>query len=306
MGCFIGLLLFMLLNIVSANFRVFGWYNGNPTPEDLPWEYYTHIRYGSPIMLEDGTALCNQTQMNNIVTMAQSKNTKIFWAPGDVSPVNTPEKYWKTIGSAVKDCRVDGIGVDYEHGPNTIGVVTPTISTQYTKWLAKLRKVSAVPVAADISIWGVSPGNYILGLFPWVNVSMLNAGAFDFVNTMSYHWNSQGDIWAWKKDIWFLVNLWGIHPSRINLGIGYYSKNHKNGVLSEPSWGSLSTKCPNIGYKTNVCDGVVFVGKKMNYDIGVLIKEKGLGGAFPWELSYDSYKNNNTLVKHLVNGLSSQ
>ena len=207
MGCFIGLLLFAVLNTVSAKFRVFGWYNGNPRPTDLPWKYYTHIRYGSPIVLADGTALCNHTQMNNIVNIAQSKNTKIFWAPGDVSPISTPEKYWQTIAKAVKDCRVDGIGVDYEHGPNTFGVVTPTMSTRYTKWLAKLRKISAVPVAADISIWGVAPGNYVLGILPWVNVSMLNSGAFDFVNTMSYHWNSYGDIWAWRKDVWFLVNL---------------------------------------------------------------------------------------------------
>ena len=280
MTYFISLLLFVILHVVSAKFRIFGWYNGIPEPEDLPWEYYTHIRYGSPIVSSNGAAICNHTQMKNIVTIAHSKNTKVFWGPGDVTLFNTPEKYWKTIGYAIKDCKVDGIGVDYEHGPNPFGIVTPTMSTVYTKWLAKLRKVSAVPVAADISIWGIAPGNYLLGLLPWVNVSMLNAGAFDFVNTMSYHWNSQGDIWAWRKDIWFLVDLWGIHPSRINLGIGYFSKIHKKGILSEPLWRSLSTQCPNIKYTSNVCDGVVFVGKKMNYDIGSLIKEKGLGVLF--------------------------
>ena len=110
---------------------------------------------------------------------------------------------------------------------------------------------------------------------------------------MSYHWNRQGDIWAWKKDVWFLTRAWGIEPRRVNLGVGYFSKHG-------PTWSSLARRCPNVPYAANVCDGVVFVGKKMNYDIGVLAS--GLGGVFPWELSYDAYGGNDTLAAYLVRG----
>ena len=33
---------------------------------------------------------------------------------------------------------------------------------------------------------GIGQGSYMLKLEPWVNVTMLNAGAIDFINTMSY------------------------------------------------------------------------------------------------------------------------
>ena len=47
---------------------------------------------------------------------------------------------------------------------------------------------------------------------------MLNRGNFDWVNIMSYHYNAMGNTWAWKKDIWTMLCLWGMDPSRINLG----------------------------------------------------------------------------------------
>ena len=298
------LILSSILYSAFSNVRVFGWYDGHPEIQKFPWDRYTHVRYGSPIVGEDGSTECNTTQMQTIVSLAHSKDTQIFWAPGDIRVLNTSQQYWDTIGSAVRKCGVDGISVDYEGGPNKLGIVTPSKAAAYTKWLAKLRVAASVPVAADISIWGIAPGNYLLGAFPWIDVGMLNAGAFDFVNTMSYHWNAEGDIWAWEKDVWFLTNFWGIDPHRVNLGIGYFSKvynNHK--LISEPSWNGLSQSCPNIPYDQNKCNGVVFVGKKMNYDIGRLIATSGLGGAFPWELSYDSYEHNNTLVDFLIRGM---
>ena len=298
--------LIFILNLISinANFRIFGWYNGIPEIENIPWKYYTHIRYGEPIISNKGEAICNLTQMKKLVDIAHSKGKYIFWGPGNIDINNTPDKYWQTIGRAAKICSIDGIDVDYEHGPDSLGIVTPKKATRYTIWLSKLRRYTRILVSADISIWGMASGNYLLGVLPWINVTMLNNGEFDFINTMSYHWCATGDIWAWKKDVWFLTKLWKINPERINLGIGYFSKKYNLGKLNEPLWRTLSKECPNISVNSNICNDTIFVGKYMNYLIGKLIAKNRLGGAFPWELSYDSYENNNTLVKYLISGLN--
>ena len=46
----------------------------------------------------------------------------------------------------------------------------------------------------------------VFGLNPWINITMLNNGDFDFINTMSYYWDENGSIFRWEKDI----NLWDI------------------------------------------------------------------------------------------------
>ena len=114
---------------------------------------------------------------------------------------------------------------------------------------------------------------------------------------MSYHWSRSGNLWAWKKDMFF-IDLWGIDRSRVNIGIPYYSINK----LKEPSWHSLSEHCQNVGYESNICDNVIFVGKEMNFQLGQLIKKEGFGGVFPWALNYDSYKYNNSLIYWLHKG----
>ena len=102
-----------------------------------------------------------------------------------------------------------------------------------------------------------------------------------------------------------ITKLWKMDPKRVNIGIPYFSmnrtKNYK--IYNEPIWRSLSQKCPNINPNLNVCDGITFVGKKMNEDLGILIKKNGFGGAFPWAGNYDSVQYNNSLVKWLGKGL---
>ena len=49
--------------------------------------------------------------------------------------------------------------------------------------------------------------------------------------------------------------------------------------------------------------GDVFVGKRMNCEIGRLAASHGIGGLFPWAMSYDAFDaHNNTLVTHLMRG----
>ena len=128
---------------------------------------------------------------------------------------------------------------------------------------------------------------------------------FDAINTMSYHWNREGNIWSWEKDGWF-IDQWGIDRKRVNIGIPYFSKKWSHNVLvGEPIWRSLSTACPNISPNENICNDIVFIGKAMNKELGAWIKRRGFGGAFPWAANYDTVQFNNSLIKWLVNGLNS-
>jgi GH18 family chitinase len=302
-------LLLLFINATTAH-RVVGWWEkGVPALDSpvFPWGTYTHLRYGGPVLSSNVTATCNHTQMDPVVSKAHAEGVSVLWGPSlpgqFIQDGTTPDTYWRSIGEAVRACNVDGIEVDYEV-VGEMGVVSPAAATHYTKWLARLRSTIGKPVSADISIWGIAPGNYVLGVLPWVNVSMLNEGAFDWVNTMSYHWNENGDIWAWKKDVWFLTTVWGIHPSRINLGIPYFSKQWANGhLISEPTWNGLSPHCPHVSPLVNACNGTRFVGKQMNLALGRFVHEQGIGGVFPWELSYDSYEDGNTLSPFLLRGL---
>ena len=72
--------------------------------------------------------------------------------------------------------------------------------------MADLKKAVGVNkiVSASLSIWGIANNNWLLGVLPWINVTMLNNGDFDYINTMSYHWSKYGDLWAWKKDTFFI------------------------------------------------------------------------------------------------------
>ena len=43
-----------------------------------------------------------------------------------------------------------------------------------------------------------------------------------------------------------------------------------------------------IASDNNNCSGTNFVGKLMNQKIGELVVDAGIGGVFPWMLSYDT------------------
>jgi hypothetical protein len=325
---FIMLKSFLLLMIQISScmgMNVVGWWVGSPDNphfpiERLPWDIYTHIRYGDPLNHPNGTVYCNKTDyhLQKVLKLAHSHDVKVQWGCGveDIHDVLwNPDKnylrqnYIDSIGAAVRECGVDGIELDYEFGDSkhmNIGIVTYDESTHYSQFLADIKTAIGKDkiVSADVSIWGVAPGNWILGALPWVNATMLNRGDFDFINTMSYHWNKDGSIWSWKKDAWF-IDKWGIDRKRVHIGIPYFSMNRTKNLkpYNEPSWGGLSALCPNIDPKANVCDGVVFVGKQMNEDIGRWVKEEGFGGVFPWAANYDSFEHNNTLVSWLKKGL---
>ena len=319
------LLLLLLIKICPCFcFNVTSWWVGemnNPDfqLEQLNWDTYTHIHYGSPLFDMKGRTSCNKTDYNfkKLVDMAHENNVKVMCGGGGM-PLDDflwnhkksymRKNYLKTIGKAVRECNVDGISVDYEFAKiakEQIGIVTPKQSTHYSYWLKDLKKALGKDkiVSADISIEGIGKGNWILGVLPWVNATMLNRGDFDYINTMSYHWSSCGSILAWEKDMFF-IDLWGIDRNRVNLGLPYFSTKFWQHSGSEPIWRTLSPKCPDINPLQNTCNGTVFVGKDMNYRIGKFIKDNGFRGAFPWAANYDSVQYNNSLIQWLRKGLN--
>ena len=317
---FLFLLVLFLLNNCSycQSTRIVSWYVGDDFNDPLfplhefNWKYYTHIKYDTPTVFENGTAICeDKNNKTTIITnLAHKFGTKIQWGLGfNFNPAQLDfiviQNYLNSIGRAVKDCNIDGIEVDYEWHNNNwgkIGFIPHSLSNIYSQFLKDIKIAIGQEkiVSADVSGWGV----YVLGLNPWINVSMLNQGDFDFINVMSYYYSSNGDLFRWKKDIDLFKNTWGIDPLRVNIGIPYFSVNKSYfKTNNQPSWKTLSEFCPNIAPKSNVCNGILFTGKELNRQIGLLIKESGFGGAFPWAANYDAIYNNNSLITWLYNGL---
>tara|TARA_Y100000817_G_C16859654_1_gene545300 strand:- start:180 stop:1103 length:924 start_codon:yes stop_codon:yes gene_type:complete len=289
-----------------ANAFITSWYvgdGGDFTPATFPWKYYDSIHAGDPMVASNGSASCNTSDvfLQDLIHHAHMNHRKVLWGVGlnvhDALFVNTAlgDNYLETIGEAARECNIDGIESDYEWQDTNwgkIGIVTPEQSTRYTAFLGEIKKATGGIVTADVSIWGVKKGLYPLGVLPWVNASMLNAGVIDYINTMSYHWAEDGDLGAWKKDAFFVHEIWGMDKTRVNIGIPYFS--------SGGTWKKIEKECPNMAPEKNVCNGTVFVGKQMNYEIGKWLVENGWKGAFPWAGTYDSI--NQSLVKWLFKG----
>lgn len=317
------ILLLCIFFVHCVSFNISSWWVGdikNPVFQikQLNWNTYTHIHYGGPLFDSEGRTYCNKTDYNfkKIVKLAHKNNVKIMWGGGGM-PLDeflwNPKKkhirdnYLKTIKQAMQDCHVDGISVDYEFSTiakKQLGIITEEQSTHYSYWLKDLKRAVGKNklVSADISIEGIGKGSWIFGVLPWINATMLNRGDFDYINTMSYHWSSCGSILAWEKDMFF-IDLWGIDRKRVNLGIPYFSTKFWQHSRAEPTWQTLSPKCPNIDPLQNTCNGTVFVGKQMNYELGKFIKNNGFRGAFPWAANYDSVEYNNSLVVWLFAGM---
>lgn len=313
--------------LLGGGTRVVGWWvadQGLPAYplEKFPWDIYTHIKIGGPVAHQNSSVFCNKTDYNfhYIVKQAHKHKTKIIWGSSlknihdilwNPKAIQLRNNYINSIGKAAHECNVDGVEVDYEFSDSEymkLGVVTPEESTHYSHFLSDIKTALGPKkeVSADVSIWGFAPGNYLLGVFPWINATMLNRGDFDYINTMSYHWNKQGNLWSWKKDGWF-IDIWGIDRSRINIGIPYFSKEWRGQkIVSEPIWRSLSPSCPNIDPVLNICRNITFVGKNMNFELGKWIASEGFGGVFPWAANYDSIEYNNSLVEWLYRGLTTR
>ena len=317
------ILLFSAILFSKADeYRVVGWYNGDQAGiSNIPWDKYTHIVTGFPIQYPNGSIACNHndTITQTIVELAHENNRVVQWhnsvdviqAVFNNSAVEYRENFLNSLLGAMDDCNIDGIEFDFEWNYrflDKIGIVLPKYADMYTDFLADVK--SRIPnriVSADIGVWGccdVSDG-YPLGILPWINATKFNAGAFDFVNSMSYHRPKDLSIKRWFIDALVMDKLWKFNLSNVNLGVPYFGVNESFfKIHSEPTWASYSHYCPNMPEDQNVCNGITFVGKELNYMLGYVSVELGFGGVFPWTINYDSFENNNTLINYLYNGIT--
>lgn len=317
--------LMIFFTTIVWGFDTIGWYltnnqcNEAMTPDTFPFNYYTHIVVEStPIVAEDGSASCNQTDpfLKRMVELGKIYGKKIIWRDGlptnnfknvfmNKSWIQYRAKYLATIDDAMTMCRVDGIEFDYEP---IDGTVTKYEATQYTEFLASIKSMVGPirTVGIDMGIWGITRGSFPLMIEPWIDVEMLKENAFDYVNIMSYHSNdnlfnhTDDTILPWIKDTYILTQLWNMPADKINLGIPYYSFNK---TYNEVSWCQISNLCPNIDLNATECTGIRIVSKKMNFEIGQYIKSINYRGAFLWPANYDSIYHNNTMVEWLHQGL---
>ena len=299
---------------ILTKMRIVSWFvdnkfNNNLLPENLPWDIYTHIRSGQPIVDKNGFASCNLSTMpitEKIINLGKKNDVIIQWGPGIKYPDDTfnntfLKNYYSSIKKACLDCNIGGIEIDFEYGKTILeklGIIPYKDSNRYSNFLSKLKKAVGknILVSADIGTWGLDMEDYIIDIWPWVNTTLLNNGDIDFVNTMSYHWSEKGLLNAWKDNIFALKYFYKYNLSKVNLGIGYFSNNYVNNSIHQQTWNSLSKKCPNIEPSLNECNNILFVGKKMNENIGKLAIENGFGGVFPWAANYDSIEYNYSLV----------
>ena len=307
---FITLFFTNLLTIIQP-FRIVGWFNGEKAQiGQIPFDKYTHIVTGTPVLYDNGTLECNRsdylTQL--IQSLAKENNVKVQWrAPLPKENIilewaNYPSIRYNYINSLVE--------YDYEwkdQALGKLGIITPYMAERYSDFLEDVKMEVGMDklVSADIGKWGCccQGCGYPLGFLPWINVSRLNSGEFDFVNVMTYHNQYFENIGYWEEDYNYLKNIWGFNLSRVNLGIAYFSMNTTlNKINNEPLWSDLSKKCPNIEPDKNICEGIPFTGKRLNYEIGAFAKNEGFGGLFPWTINYDSFENNNTLIDWAFNG----
>jgi hypothetical protein len=316
------ILLFSAILFSKADeFRVVGWYNGEQAGiSNIPWDKYTHIVTGFPVQFPNGSIACNHTDTvtQTIVELAHENNRVVQWrnsidviqAVFNNSAGEYRHNFVNSLLSAMDDCNIDGIEFDFEwhyHFLDKIGIILPKYADMYTIFLADVKK--QIPnriVSADIGVWGCCNvyGSYPLGILPWINATKFNAGAFDFVNSMSYHHPKTLSIDRWFVDAIVMEKIWKFNLLNVNLGVPYFSVNSSFlKIHSEPTWADYSHYCPNMSEKQNVCNGIAFVGKELNYDIGYSVVDLGFGGVFPWTINYDSFENNNTLINYLFNGL---
>ena len=307
----------------SDDFRIVGWYNGNQSEiSNIPWDKYTHIVTGFPTQYPNGSIACNKndTITQTIVKLAHKNNRLVQWRnPMDVIKAvfnNTngyKENFLNSLESAMDECNIDGIEYDFEwhyQFLDKIGIILPKYADMYTDFLGDVK--SHIPnriVSADIGVWGCCDpsDSYPFGILPWVNATKLNAGVFDFVNSMSYHRPKNLSIEKWFTDAFVMKTIWKFNLSKVNLGIPYFSANISSfKIQSEPTWSSFSHYCPNMPEEQNICNGITFVGKALNYAIGYSAVKFGFGGVFPWTLNYDSFEYNNTLINYLYSGINAQ
>lgn len=326
--------LLALLLSKSIAFDSIGWFIENSgcgdlmTPSNFLFDHYTHVLVGQVKVFDNGTAICDTSDLvlKQFVKLSQVNDIKIMVREGipasimynlttGNSMVKYRTNYLASIKSALNQCGINGgIEFDYEFDTTVLGIsgfVSDKVSTSYTQFLADVKNALGPnkQVGCNMGVWGLSHSTFPLMFKPWINVSMVNHGAIDYVNTMSYHSNDNLFPWThddqnilpWEMDGHIVTKVWGLHANKTNLGVPLYYCNKSH---SEPIWCNLSPQCQNIDPVSSYCNGIRIVSKMQNYNIGQYIKKNGFRGVLPWAANYDSLLYNNTMVKWITAGMN--
>ena len=302
---------------------VVGWIVGNNITDldRLNWDVYTTVRGEYIRVDEQGNTHCpNTTFYNHMHSLAVKHNKTLTLGVNlakkynciypDVNSTTRAfcKRYIDSIGPTIRSCgsNIQGISFDYEGHPLE--------KKEYTVFLDKLQKSMGEPytVGACVGAFGFDGLNhgasYPLGFLSWVDADIFKKNSNLFVNIMGYHNPMDCSIDPWIKDAFVATEIWGLRKEQVNIGMGYYTTvlKHHNPfkILSENTWSYYSKKCPNVEYSTCICDGIPFVSKKMNEEIGLFVKINGFRGVFPWAANYDSFENNNSLADYIGYGVS--
>eukprot|EP00756_Hemistasia_phaeocysticola_P006742 Hpha_TRINITY_DN13980_c0_g1::TRINITY_DN13980_c0_g1_i1::g.35885::m.35885 len=332
----------------AQSFDVVGWYVGdnltNWPMEELNWNVYSTIRIGGVVVAENGTALgCDFSNPAFVealrVARLHGKTVTLGanfgyckWKDTNVTTQGYCKNYLRTLGAAVRSCGPNIAGMEFDHegddekGPfglpakywGRAGLVSKEEAHWFTQLMDDMQKSMGdnYTVSEDIGVWGfggvVNSGDtYPLNLLtPWVDAEIIKKNPQLYVNTMSYHWPTDCSDRPWKRDAYVVNEVWGIPKSQINIGIGFYTRNHTGvpGELpwkfhGEPTWETLSKQCPDVPESTCKCDGIYFSSKQECMEVGQLVREEGFRGVFPWAANYDSRQPADSLIRYVGLGL---
>ena len=112
-----------------------------------------------------------------------------------------------------------------------------------------------------------------------LNASKMDGKNIDFVNYMTYWMGGENQTIAYYVEAAATALLQKYPPSTINLAIPMYDV--------ETAWASVCSACPNVDPSSNWCGDTQIVSKYDAMHIVELVKFTGIGGIFPWMLSYD-------------------
>ena len=83
------MILLFLKILFCVAFNISSWWVGDMKNsifqiEQLNWDIYTHIHYGSPLLGERGKVHCNKTDHNlkKLVNIAHNNGVKVMWGGG--------------------------------------------------------------------------------------------------------------------------------------------------------------------------------------------------------------------------------
>lgn len=305
----VAVLVLLLANSASGGpatpLNVVGWYDLRPQyvtslpPDAVNFSALTHLVVkGLPAasVAGDGTINCLPYSSGNITAglrqLASAHGVKMQWTISDdvariLASESVAARFLDTLNASASRCEFDGIEFDYEPGNKA----TKADADAYTEFLVAVKAATwpGFVVSADISTWTD---------IPYVSPSMMGVNAtsgLDFVNVMSYFFSEIGSLDEYSGAL-DKVERWGFEPTRVNLGVPYYDS-------KQSAWADIAPACPGISPAANTCGGATFVGKAMNTQLGQMVQRRGLAGAFPWQLNYDTAADNNTLFPWLMRGL---